>query len=103
MKLGDLRVYPAEISGAFGGKTAIYVMKLARRKFLHLRALPPSRPRIARAQAYPTTRVRSWPFGAGGARAALSRSGFHPVHMRAEMHAFAAFAGSEPKADARHA
>ncbi len=29
MKLGDLRVYPAEIGGAFGGKTVIYVEPVA--------------------------------------------------------------------------
>src|SRR5206468_11676600 len=29
MKLGDLRVYPAEIGGAFGGKTVVYVEPVA--------------------------------------------------------------------------
>ncbi len=29
MKLGDLRVYPAEIGGAFGGKTVIYIEPVA--------------------------------------------------------------------------
>ena len=29
MKLGDLRVYPAEIGGAFGGKTVVYVEPIA--------------------------------------------------------------------------
>jgi CO/xanthine dehydrogenase Mo-binding subunit len=29
MKQGDLRVYPAEIGGAFGGKTVIYVEPVA--------------------------------------------------------------------------
>ena len=31
MKVGDLRVYPAEIGGAFGGKTVVYVEPVARR------------------------------------------------------------------------
>ena len=29
MKVGDLRVYPAEIGGAFGGKTVVYVEPVA--------------------------------------------------------------------------
>src|SRR5262249_26499814 len=29
MKLGDLRVYPAEIGGAFGGKTVVYIEPVA--------------------------------------------------------------------------
>ena len=29
MQLGDLRVYPAEIGGGFGGKTVIYVEPVA--------------------------------------------------------------------------
>ena len=29
MNFGDLRVYPAEIGGAFGGKTVVYIEPVA--------------------------------------------------------------------------
>ena len=40
MKVGDLRVYPAEIGGAFGGKTVVYVEPVAVTAGAQVRRVP---------------------------------------------------------------